>query len=100
MCLRAKMLLNVTSIDMMEIRAIDVDTHDFYIFISTRGGGEKLQIMHTDTKHQQEKCLHSAEVLIYEPADWSKESLFEFIEREMLGKYEIEWRTGKVIYEV
>lgn len=102
MCLKERMLLNLVSIDSIEIKSVGDDNNaQFYIFVATRGSGsDKMQIFHTEKVVQNDDLLDSKEVLIYEPATGDKETLYDFVEREMLGKYEIKWRTGKIRYEV
>jgi hypothetical protein len=70
------------------------------VSITTRGGGDKLKIQHTEHAIEWDHHYESQEVIIYEPATGNKETLFDFVEREMLGRYEMEWRTGKVSYKV
>lgn len=97
--MREKMLINLASIDSMQVKKDKTRKSLYMVHIATRGG-EIIRIEHIAWKEKWDEDIDSRDVLLYEPAGWSKESLFSFVERELLGKYEIQWRTGKIKYAV
>jgi ribosomal protein L7/L12 len=100
MCIREKILLNLASVDVVEIRVANEETQTYDVYITTRGGGEKIKVLHTEKELPGDHMYESKEVLIYEPATGAKETLYDFVDREMLGKYEMDGRTGTVKYVV
>jgi ribosomal protein S9 len=48
MCIKEKILLNLASVDIIEIRVANESIMSYDVSITTRGGGDKLKIQHTE----------------------------------------------------